>query len=149
ILSLSLVAVAWAYFTTTGVGTAAGSVTTLGAPTISAATPGAGAVSLAWTAVTPPGSGTVTYYVTRDGGVPGGNCPSSSSPSSVTSCTDGGVTIATHHYAVTAVWRASKATSPAPTVQVTLAPATHLLLSAATTTPTAAAGDNLTITAQD
>jgi hypothetical protein len=149
VLALSVVTVAWAYFTTTGTGTASGNVTMLAAPTISSATSGAGTVALSWTAVTPPGSGTVTYYVTRDGGAPGGNCPSSSSPTSVTSCTDSAVSIATHHYTVTAVWRTWTATSTTSTVQVTFGPATHLLLSAATTTPAAGAGDNLTFTAKD
>ena len=148
-VTLGIVSVAWAYFTTTGAGTASGSVTTLAASTISSATPGAGTVALSWTAVTPPGTGTVAYYVTRDGGAPAGNCPSSSSASSVTSCTDSGVSVGTHEYTVTAVWRSWNATSMTSTVQVSFGPATHLLLSAATTTPTAGAADNLTITAKD
>jgi hypothetical protein len=166
VLALCVVTVAWAYLTTTGVGIASGSVSALTAPTISSAIPGSGTVALTWTAVAPPGSGTVTYYVTRDGGAPGGNCPSSSSPSAGTSCTDGGVSIATHQYRVTAVWRTWTATSSATAVQVTIGAPARLVLSAATTspgvgssdnlslaaattTPTAGAADNLTTTAQD
>jgi hypothetical protein len=140
---------AWAYFTTTGAGIASGSVTMLAAPTISSATPGAGTVALSWTAVTPPGTAAVTYYVTRDGGAPAGSCPSSSSSSSQTSCTDSGLSVATHSYTVTAVWRSWTTTSATSTVQVTFGPATHLVLGASTTTPSAGAGDNLTITAND
>jgi hypothetical protein len=138
-----------AYFTTTGAGTASGGVTVLAAPTISSATPGAGTVALSWSAVSAPGSGTVSYYVSRDGGVPEGNCPSSASTSTVTSCTDAGVSVATHNYTVTAVWRSWTATSTTVSAQVKFGPATHFLLTAATTTPTAGVADNLTITAKD
>ncbi len=148
-IALVVVTGAWAYWTTTGTGIATGSVGALAAPTISSSTPGAGTVALSWTAVTPPGSGTVSYYVSRDGGEPGGSCPSSSSPSAVTSCTDSGVSVGTHEYTVTAVWNSWTATSTIKSVQVTFGPATHFLLTAATTTPTAGAADNLTITAKD
>ena len=67
---------AFAYFSANGTGNAAAAVTKLTAPTITAATPAAGgAVTLTWSAVTPPGEGTVSYYVTRDGGTPGGQLP--------------------------------------------------------------------------
>jgi hypothetical protein len=103
--------VSWAYFTTVGSGTTAGSVTSLSSPAITGATAGPGTVALSWSAVTPPGSGAVGYYVQRDGGAPGGNCPTSSSPSSVTSCTDSGLSPGTHGYTVTATWRSWTATS--------------------------------------
>ncbi len=140
---------AFAYWTTTGTGSASGSVSAFSVPTISSSTPGAGTVALSWTAVSPPGSGTVNYYVSRDGGEPGGSCPSSSSPSTVTSCTDSGVSVGTHEYTVTAVWSSWTATSTTKSVQVTFGPATHFSLTAASTTPTAGAADNLTITAKD
>jgi hypothetical protein len=140
---------ALAYWTAHGSGTATGSVGTLAAPSISNAKPGAGTVELNWTTVTPPGPGEVTYYVSRDGGAASGACPSSSSPSSETSCTDTGVSLGTHHYTVTAVWRSWTATSTSTSVEVTFGPATHLLLTPASTTPTAGTGDALTITAQD
>src|ERR1700747_648216 len=53
----------------------------LAAPPITSATPGGEAASLTWSAVTAPGSGTVEYYVTRDGGSPAGTCPSKTAPS--------------------------------------------------------------------
>ncbi|MGC2374587.1 MAG: hypothetical protein WA484_12010, partial [Solirubrobacteraceae bacterium] len=121
----------------------------LAAPTISSATPGTGTVALSWSAVIAPGPGTVSYYVRRDGGAPEGNCPSSTSTSTVTSCTDTGLSIATHNYTVTAVWRSWTATSTPLSAQVTLGPATHFLLTAASTTPTAGVADNLSITAKD
>src|SRR5271157_3387896 len=79
---------AYAYWQGSGEGSASAGVGTLSAPTISSATPGAESVELTWTAVTPPGSGTVEYFVTRDGGLPAGNCPSSSSHSTATTCID-------------------------------------------------------------
>ncbi len=138
-----------AYFTTTGTGSASGGVTVLVAPTISSATPGAGTVALSWTVVTAPGSGTVSYYVSRDGGAPEGNCPSSTSSSTVTSCTDTGVSVGTHNYTVTAVWRSWTATSTTSLATVTFGPATHFLVTAASTTPTVGVADNLTLTAKD
>ena len=143
------VTTAWAYFTTSGAGSVSASATTLAAPTISSATPGAASVSLSWSTVTPPGSGTVSYYVTRDGGGPGGNCPTSASPSGVTSCTDSGVSIGSHTYRVVALWRTWTATSSPVSAQVIPGPATQFSLAATTTTPSAGAADNLTITAKD
>src|SRR3954471_6888765 len=141
--------VSWAYFTTVGSGTTAGSVTSLSAPAITGATPGPGTVALSWSAVTPPGSGSVSYYVTRDGGAPGGNCPTSSSPSSVTSCTDSGLSPGTYSYRVTVQWRTWTATSSPTNVTVNTGVATQLSLSAASTTPVAGVADNLTVTAKD
>ena len=87
--------------------------------------------------------------MTRDGAAASSGCPSSASPGTQTSCTDTGVSLATHKYTVTAVWHSWTATSTSASAQVTTGPATHLLLAPATTTPTAGAADNLTITAQD
>ena len=141
---------ALAYFTTTGSGSTSAGISKLTAPTISAATPAAGGtVALTWGAVTPPGTGTVTYSVTRDGGAPAGNCPSSASPAAITTCTDSGVAIGTHSYVVTAKWRSWSAASSTSTAKITIGPVTHLDLKAASTTPTAGATNNLTITAQD
>jgi hypothetical protein len=150
VLALSLLSGgAFAYWSNTGEANASASLATLSAPTISSATAGAGTVALTWSAVIPPGGGTVEYYVTRDGGAPSGGCPSSSSPSTATSCTDTGVSIGAHEYTVTAVWRTWTATSTAKSVTVTFGPATHLQLEAASVTPTAGEADNLTITAKD
>ena len=149
VVALALAAAALAYFSSTGAGVAVGGVSTLPAPTISSATAGAGTVALSWTAVTPPGSGAVSYYVTRDSGAPAGNCPTSSSPSSATSCTDSGLSVASHAYTITAVWRTWTTRSTTSTVQVTFGAAASLLLTPSTTTPTAGATDNLTISAID
>ena len=141
---------AFAYFTTTGSGSTSAGISKLTTPAISAATPAAGGmVALTWGAVTPPGTGTVTYSLTRDGGAPAGNCPSSASPAPVTACTDSGVEIGTHSYAVTAKWRSWSAAGSTATAKITIGPVTHLDLKAASATPTAGATNNLTITAQD
>ena len=149
VMALSLlVAGVFGYWSGAGTVNASASLATLSSPTISNATPGAETVELTWSAVTPPASGTVEYYVTRDGGAPGGGCPSSSSHSTATSCTDTGMSVGTHEYTVTAVWRTWTA-SASKSVTVAFGPATHLLLEAASTTPTAGETDNLTITAKD
>jgi hypothetical protein len=149
-VSLLLVAaVAIAYFTTAGSGNATAIVGVLGAPAAPSATPGTGTVALSWSSVSPPvGSDTVAYYVTRDGSAPGGNCPTSSSPSTVTSCTDSGLAAGTYQYTVTAVWRSWIATSGSTAATVTGA-LDHFTVSAATTTPSPGAADTLTITAKD
>ena len=91
-------------FAAPGQGTGAASAGTLEAPSISSAIPGAGTVDLSWSAVPPPsGTGAVSYYVTRDGGAPTG-CPTSTSPTTATSCKDTGLLAGPHSYAVTAVW---------------------------------------------
>jgi hypothetical protein len=150
VAALSLLSAgAFAYWSNAGEASASASLATLTAPTISSATAGAGTVALAWSAVTAPSSGTVEYYVTRDGGAPSGGCPNSSSPSTTTSCTDTGVSIGAHEYTVTAVWRSWTTTSTAKSVSVTFGPATHFQIQAASTTPTAGETDNLTITAKD
>ena len=146
---LGVAASAQAFWPARGSGTATGSVGTLAAPTISSANPGAGSVELAWTTVTPPAAGGVSYYLSRDGGAPGAGCPSSGATSSQTSCTDTGFSVGTHSYTVTAVWRSWTARSKASSVHVSFGPATHLLLTPASTSPTAGVGDGLTVTAQD
>ena len=138
-----------AYWSSTGEAGAAANVATLSAPTISSATSGAETVELTWSAVTAPGTGTVEYYVSRDGGAPGVGCPSSSARSTATSCTDTGVPIGTHEYTITAVWRTWTATSTAKSATIAFGPATHLQLEASSVTPLAGEADNLTITAKD
>jgi hypothetical protein len=149
-MALSLLAQgALAYWSNAGEASASANLATLSSPAISSATPGAETVELMWSTVTPPSSGTVEYYVTRDGGAPSSGCPSSSSRSTATSCTDTGLSIGTHEYTVTAVWRTWTATSTVKSVAVAFGPPTHFQLEAASTTPTAGETDNLTITAKD
>ncbi|HXB16004.1 MAG TPA: hypothetical protein VNV44_09715 [Solirubrobacteraceae bacterium] len=140
---------ATAYWPAKGEATGSVALATLSAPAITSATAGGETVALAWSAVTPPGSGTVTYYVTRDGGAPSAACPGSIAPTSVTSCTDTGASVGSHEYTVTAVWRNWKSTSAAKSVTVVSGPATQLALEAASTHPAAGETDNLTITAKD
>jgi hypothetical protein len=149
-LAAAVAGSALAYFTSAGLGTAEAKVSKLTTPTITTATPAAGGtVTLTWGAVTPPGSGTVNYYVTRDGGKPGGTCPSSSAPAAVTSCTDSGVAIGEHSYRVVALWHTWSATGAAMAATVTVGEAVKFTIAAATTTPAAGVADNLTITAKD
>jgi hypothetical protein len=139
-----------AYFSTTGAGDASAGISKLSTVTITAATPAAGGtVTLSWSAVTAPGSGAVTYAVSRDGGKPEGTCPGFSSKTSVTTCIDSGLDVGTHSYVVTAYWRSWSGTSATSTAKITVGPATHFELKAASATPAAGATDNLTITAKD
>jgi hypothetical protein len=151
--ALAIVAIsssALAYFSATGAGEVAAPVTKLSAPTITGATPAAGGtVTLNWSAVSAPGTGTVQYYVSRDSGAPAGDCPASGSPTTVLTCTDSGLSVATHSYTVTAVWRSWTSVSGISTANVTIGPATKFTITAASNTPAAAATDNLTITAKD
>jgi hypothetical protein len=139
-----------AFFSTTGQGNASANVSQLTELAITGATPAAGGtVALSWKAVTPPGPGAVTYTVSRNGGEPGGTCPSTSTPAPVTSCVDSDLGVGTYSYVITARWRSWSASSSASTAKITVVPATHLDIKAASTTPIAGAADNLTITAQD
>jgi hypothetical protein len=140
---------AWAFWSQPGKGSASGHVASLNAPTISGATAGGGTVALTWTAVTAPAGGTVSYYVSRDDGAASSACPSAAVPATQTSCTDTGVSVASHSYTVTAVWHSWTAKSATASAQVTSGAATHLVLTPATTSPTAGAADNLSITAKD
>jgi hypothetical protein len=109
---VAFVARASAYLIATGTGRASASTGTLSSPGITSATSGAGTVTLKWSAVTPPaGVGGVTYYVSRNGGAPAGDCPTSTGLEAVTSCTDTGLSKGSYSYTVTAVWRSWTATS--------------------------------------
>ncbi len=141
---------ALAYFSSVGSGSASAAVTKLTAPTISAATPAAGGtVTLTWGAVTPPGIGSVTYYVTRDGGNPAGTCPAKAAPTAVVTCKDSGLAIGEHTYSVTALWHTWSAPGGTKTANVTIGEATKFTISGSTTTPTPGGSVNLTITAKD
>lgn len=122
-MALSVVQGASAYWASGGTGSGSALATTLAAPTISSATPGLGSATLTWTAVAPPGSGSVAYYVQRDSGNPGGNCPPQAAPTSVLTCTDHGLTIGTHSYTVTVVYHSWTARSSPATVTIVTVPA--------------------------
>ncbi len=121
-MALAMTGIADAYWTAGGTGNGSGPVGTLDAPTISSATPGSGTATLAWTAVTPPGSGSVSYYVLRDSGSPAGNCPTQGAPTSVLTCTDSGLGLGAHSYTVTVVYRSWTASSSPATVTIVSVP---------------------------
>jgi hypothetical protein len=141
---------ALAFFSSEGSGSASAAVTKLNAPAVSAATAAAGGfVTLTWGAVTPPGAGTVTYYVTRDGADAAGTCPIDSAPTAVLTCKDSGVPIGEHTYRVTAVWETWTAVSTTKTATVTIGETTRFTIAGNTATPAAGGSVNLTITAKD
>jgi trimeric autotransporter adhesin len=108
-----------AYWSGLGAGTGKGTAGSLTAPTITSAAQGVGmVVNLTWGAVTPPGAGTVTYYVRRDGGTPAGNCPTPAAPTAVVTCHDNGMSVGNHGYTVTALYRSWTATSATTTLFV-------------------------------
>lgn len=149
-LAVTLGGSALAYFSSVGSGTASAAVTKLTVPTISAATPAAGGtVTVTWGALSPPGTGSIAYYVTRDGGEPAGNCPTAKAPTTVVTCKDSSVAIGEHTYRVTAVWETWTAVSAAKTANVTIGETTKFTISGSTTTPAAGGSVNLTITAKD
>lgn len=149
-LAIALAGTAIAYFSGNGAGNAAAAVSKLTAPTITAATPAAGgAVTLTWGAVTPPGEGTITYFVTRDGGEPKGNCPGEAAPTAVLTCTDGAVPIGEHIYEVTAVWHTWEATSSGKTAKITVGSVVSFTVAASASSITAGGSSNLTIAAKD
>ena len=77
---------AWAFFTSTGVGTAHASVGTLAAPDPVGASVTGYTVTVSWTGVADPGPGTFGYYVTRTPSPPGSSAyVCGSSPTSVRS----------------------------------------------------------------
>jgi hypothetical protein len=148
LLAVTAAGTAVAYFTTTGAGSSAPTgISQLAKPVIASATPAAGGtVALTWGVVTAPGSGTVTYSVSRDGKGAGGTCTSTLT---VVSCIDSGLEPGTYTYVVTAKWRSWTAVSSTKAATVTVGPADHFVLGAASLTPSAGAADNLTVTAKD
>ncbi|HEX7293518.1 MAG TPA: hypothetical protein VF259_03145, partial [Solirubrobacterales bacterium] len=140
---------ALAFFTSEGSGSAQAAVSKLTAPSISAVTVTGSAVALTWGSVTAPGSGTVRYYVTRDGGEPAGTCATAVAPQTATKCTDAALAIGEHTYTVTAVWETWTAVSSVKAAKTTVGPATQFTITASSVTPAAGATTNLTITARD
>jgi len=119
-MALAMTGMVDAYWTSGGTGSGSGPVGTLAAPTIISATNGVATATLTWSAVSPPGgSGSVSYYVTRNLGSVGGSCAGSISG---LSCTDSGLSPNTYTYTVTAVWFTWTATSASRAVTVIAAP---------------------------
>jgi hypothetical protein len=149
-LALAVSASASAWYSAKGTGVGTGPVGALTVPTITTATAASGGtVTLTWNGSTVP-SGAVSYSVTRNGAAPGGNCPTASEPEeAITTCTDEGLEPGTYTYKVTAKYRSWTSVGAGKAATVTVGPADHFTISAASTTPSAGATDNLTITAKD
>jgi hypothetical protein len=105
-----------AWFTASSTSSASLATGTLGKPTVSLAKGTGSSVVVTWTAVTVSAGG-VTYYVSRDGGKPGGNCPTSAAPTAVLTCRDNPVAAGLNAYTVTAVYQGWTSTST--TVSIT------------------------------
>ena len=147
LLATAAAGTAVAYFTTTGSGSSVPAVVSAITKPVVVATPATGGtVGLTWGEVTAPGTGSVTYTVSRNGEKAGGTC---STTLSVPTCTDSGLEPGTYNYVVTAKWRSWTASSSSKAATVTVGPIHHLVLGATSLTPIAGAADNLTITAQD
>ena len=124
-----LVAIAVAVLATGGVGTTLARFTSsaassaslatgsLGKPTLSLAKGTGNSVVATWTAVSSPSG--VSYYVTRDGGTPSGNCPTSAAPTTVLTCRDFPVAAGSHSYTVTSAYQNWRATSTTVSITVT------------------------------
>jgi hypothetical protein len=147
--ALTLCAAALGFYTAKGGGASPFTLGKLAKPTISSAKPATGGtVAITWASAEGP-SGT-TYYVTRDGGAPDGNCPTAAEPvEEITTCTDEGLEPGNYAYKVYATYRSWTATSEATSAKVTVGPAAYFTLAVASATPSAGAADNLTITAKD
>jgi hypothetical protein len=147
---LAVVSNVLAFFPSVGGGSASAAVTNLTGPTIGSAVaaPG-GTVTLSWGAVTPPGTGAVTYYVSRDGGDAGGSCPIAAAPTEVLTCTDSGLASGEHVYTVTARWKTWSAAGAAKTATVTIGAPAKFTISGSTAAPAAGGSVNLTITVKD
>jgi hypothetical protein len=137
------------YYTASGSGTGQKVVSSLTVPTISTPTVAAGGtVALTWAKGSVPEG--VAYYVTRNGEAPGGTCPTQAEPvNDISTCTDSGLEPGTYTYKVFAKYRTWSATSAGKEAKVTIGPADHFVLAVASTTASAGAADNLTITAKD
>jgi hypothetical protein len=127
---------ALAYLPATGVGAGSVPLARLAQPAGVKASVEGTSVALSWSAGAAPGGGTVSYYLTRDGGQPAGTCPTPASPSTLTSCTDSGLGAGSHLYTVVAVWRSWSTTSA--TVEAVVAKPQSQTISFTSTAPTKA-----------
>jgi hypothetical protein len=129
---LLLAAVAFAYWATTGSGSASGSVDTLNAPVISAPSTSTGSTTITWTSQASFGvhsslNGSITYRVDRKLGsgsfapIASGPC-SGSLPNPTTSCTDTVTASGSYKYQVVAIYNSWTATSNTQTVDVATPP---------------------------
>jgi trimeric autotransporter adhesin len=167
VATLALAASASAYMTAHGAGSAVAAVGSLHAPATPTGSPnGVGAVDVGWHQSTLSDGTTkaASYYVSRYSGATLDGYACGTSPTGTTipaanadgsgnfTCTDSGLTLAgPYTYTVTALykhWTAESAKSSSVTVAL-FGPLDHFVLTPNSTTPTAGATDNLTITAKD
>jgi hypothetical protein len=146
--ALAVAGNAAAHWDVAGAGAGSGRVASLDASSASG-NPGGGTATLTWTAVTPPGTGGVAYYVRRDGGQPSGDCPNASAPAAVLGCTDTGLAMGDHTYTVTAIWRSWTSTSAPLTVTLTWGVVDHYVMTAGLTTIRAGQDSTTAIKAVD
>jgi hypothetical protein len=93
-------------------------VGTLAATSVKATKGSGSTVILTWVAAPPPGSGSISYYVLRDGGTPAGNCPTHGAPASALTCTDTGLSNGIHSYTVTVLYNSWTSMSLPATVTI-------------------------------
>lgn len=153
-VSLLVIAGALAFFSARGTGTANASTGTLGAPTLTATpeSPGAGQVTLSWTASTGPTSPAVKYFVTKVGGSlnANSNCPSSAATATTAlTCHDDGLASGTYNYKVTAVYQSWTATSNQASTTLAYGSLDHFAIVPSSGTETAGSPFTVTVTAQD
>src|SRR4051794_28323572 len=125
------------YYSANGSGTGEKVVGALTVPTISSATAAiGGTVTVTWAKTASPNP--VSYYLTRNGGEPGGNCPTATKPENeVGTCIDSGLEPGTYTYKVFAKYATWTATSAGVVATITVGPAHHFVLAVASTTPSA------------
>ena len=134
ILVLAIATVgAFAYYTSSGTGSASASVGTLNPPTGVAGSPSGSTVTVSWAApsggVTPQG-----YYVTRvnnsDSSTANacGTSPTTPTLATGTTCSDNSVSPGTYHYVVTSVFNSWTAASTASGAVVVASPASKLAI---------------------
>ena len=107
--TVGLAGAGWAYFTSSGTGTASAAVGTLNPPTgVTVPETSTGTVTVSWTAsvASPPAVAPTGYYVERlSGATPSAACGTDSTLVSGTSCDDTAVADGTYTYRLTAVFR--------------------------------------------
>ena len=147
----------WAFFTTSGTGTAAGAVRQMNAPTNVTATvpnPSVRTVHLTWVIpTTPDNSAPNGFTVARSNGTTtSAACGTGSTPLPGTSinCDDTNVPSGTYTYTVTMSWKSWTSTStPSSSVTVDASALNHFTVVPSTSTPTAGAQFSVTVTAID
>jgi hypothetical protein len=121
--TIGLAAAGWAYWTSTGAGSASAMVGTLNAPTgVGATSPGSGLVDVSWTGVPANGDIVVSGYYVRRGTTNVCGSPASPLASTATTCHDTNLAQGTYTYTVTAIWRSWTANTSASPLTLSAGP---------------------------